>query len=316
MYVATLGAFSWDIFTTVAQDWRLLTEFSFSLPTAVYFVSRLAAWGQIWCSVIFAVAPVGNCQTLQYALGSLFAIAVPANSLLFFFRIRAVFDRQRWVVWCFGILWLCVLGGSLTIPFAIFGIHIGPTQYCVNSLVKSYASTGVVVSTVNDTLVFLAISWSILSRQRTESRAKSFFKGGSNLPVVSHALLSGGQLYYFITIFVNLVTTIMLMTPSVPPVLRAICTVPNIGLENAMACRVFRDLKLGLSTDSHTNQSSLPIKASSAYPMHSYGQSQSYGGHTQTDSAPIHFHKTVEQMTVSDSLPRDGKPSGPYYGEV
>lgn len=37
----------------------------------------------------------------------------------------------------------------------------------------------------------------------------------------------------------------LILTPSVPPVLRAMFTVPNLALENAMATRVFRAVRLG-----------------------------------------------------------------------
>lgn len=39
---------------------------------------------------------------------------------------------------------------------------------------------------------------------------------------------------------------IMILTPSVPPVYHAMFTIPNVAIENAMACKVFRDIKFGL----------------------------------------------------------------------
>jgi hypothetical protein len=36
----------------------------------------------------------------------------------------------------------------------------------------------------------------------------------------------------------------MFLTPSIPAVIRATITIPNIALENSMACRVFRKLKI------------------------------------------------------------------------
>lgn len=51
----------------------------------------------------------------------------------------------------------------------------------------------------------------------------------------------------------------MVLSPSVPPVFHAMFSVPNIALESAMACRVFRAVKLGFIKDTHltTNGSTL-----------------------------------------------------------
>lgn len=145
----------------------------------------------------------------------------------------------------FGVLWLAVLGGSVTVPLATRGAHIAPTHYCINSEVKSFASTAVIVSTVNDSLVFLAISFRLLSNNNeelsTKDRVRLFFSTsgkGNGLSSISNALFQGGQVYYLYVCFIffgncflmdvvfrttvgmNLLTLIMVLTPSAPPVYR------------------------------------------------------------------------------------------------
>ena len=41
----------------------------------------------------------------------------------------------------------------------------------------------------------------------------------------------------------------MLVAPAIPPVYRTMLSVPNLALENAMACRVYRAVKLGFIKD-------------------------------------------------------------------
>lgn len=48
-----------------------------------------------------------------------------------------------------------------------------------------------------------------------------------------------------ITIFTNIATTVVILSPSVPTLLHAVLTVPNSALTNSMACKVFRDVKFG-----------------------------------------------------------------------
>jgi hypothetical protein len=125
-------------------------------------------------------------------------VAIPATSLLFFFRIRAVFNNNIYIVAVFGLLWLATLAGSLTVPFAISGTHVGPTKHCINTGVKPFSSTGIIVSTVNDTLVLIFISWRLVQSSYQESfrgRAKTFFIG-DGLPAFSRSLIQSGQEYY------------------------------------------------------------------------------------------------------------------------
>lgn len=149
--------------------------------------------------IAFAVGVVGNCQSLQVAIGSCFAVAVPATSMLFFLRVRAVFNHNKYIVALFTVLWLATVGGSITVPFAISGGHIGPTDHCINTAVKPFSSAGVIISTVNDTLVFIFISWRLLESAPLEGalthRAKLFLRG-AHLPAFSRTLLQGGQEYY------------------------------------------------------------------------------------------------------------------------
>lgn len=148
---------------------------------------------------VYIVGSVGDCQALQVALGVCFAIAVPATSLLFFFRVRAVFNDNKMIVGLFAFLWLSVLAGCITVPFAINGEHIGPTAHCVNSGVKPFSSAGIVISAVNDTLVLVSISLRILYNASIEdslgARVKAFWNGGA-LPALSRSILQSGQQYY------------------------------------------------------------------------------------------------------------------------
>ena len=62
----------------------------------------------------------------------------------------------------------------------------------------------------------------------------------------------------------NILTVVSILAPSFPPVLHAMFTVPNIALTNAMACRVYRQLRLGLLMDHpatpQLSQQSAPIQ--------------------------------------------------------
>ncbi|KAF8523375.1 hypothetical protein BU17DRAFT_43933 [Hysterangium stoloniferum] len=249
LLVATCGMFSWDLLTNLRNDYKLLTQHRISAPTLVYFLSRYVSFSYIICSTAFQIGPVGNCQTLQIAVGWTFAMGVGSTALLFLFRVLAIFNNDVWITIFFTFMWLATLGGSMTVPFAITGAHIGPTDHCINTGVKPFSSVGIIVSTVNDTLVFIFISIRLLQttsyQHSLSGRAKSFF-GGEGLPVFSRMLLQSGQEYYLVTVGGNILTMVLILAPaSLPAVYHAMCTVPNMAIANAMACRVYRDVKFG-----------------------------------------------------------------------
>ncbi|KAF8574945.1 hypothetical protein K439DRAFT_799707 [Ramaria rubella] len=260
--ITSLAVFTWDILCTLSQDYRLLTKHTINLPTLVYFLSRVSSLAHILSTTLFHVAPISSCHDLPIIIGWCWAVAIPSTSLLFLFRIRAVFDGQRSVVCLFRILWLATLGGAITVPFALTGGHIANTNRCIPTSVKPFSSASIIASACNDTLVFIAISWRIITRTTVNGRVRSFF-GGRNLPELSLELLRGGQQYYLVTVGGNVFIMAMILSPGIPPLLKDMFPVINMALENSMACRVFRNIKLcGSNVERHnvgTDNSSGPI---------------------------------------------------------
>jgi len=252
LYVAGLAAFIWDWLMSMPDEYRILRRSNWSLPNVAYFLSRFGTLGFCTAATIFQAGSVEHCQALLYIIGGFYVIAIPSTSLLFFFRVRAVYSNSPYITWFFGLVWISLLGLSVCVPLSIDGGHIGPTKRCINTVVRSYGSTPIILNAIYDTLVFLTISFRIVSftfvGETKGAQIKSFFFG-DGLPRMSKGLLQGGQLYYFATIGLSIVTSAMVLAPGVPAVYHAMFTIPNIALENSMACRVFRAVKLGLIKD-------------------------------------------------------------------
>jgi len=318
LLVATCGMFAWDVLLNLKNDWNLLTRRrGIPFPTMVYFVSRFSTFAYIITGTVFTIGAVGNCQALQVAIGCCYAVGVPATSLLFFFRVKAIFNSNIYIVLFFGFLWLCTLAGSITVPFAIEGAHIGLTNHCINTGVKPFSSTGVIIATVNDTLVFIFISYRLLAVTTYDDswrgRFRSFFKG-KGLPAFSQSLLQSGQEYYLITVGGNILTMGMILAPaSLPPVFHAMFTVPNMAINNSMACRVYRDIKFGRISSTGTTVRTLPsFTVAPPDPGNGAGQRkrnnldtfelQTSTGTTEFDESKykdsgVHITKAIEQFS-------------------
>lgn len=100
-------------------------------------LSGLPHWVSVLCAQFFkvwyfltalpslltsrTVAPVAQCQLLLDFIAFFFVVAMPATSLLFFFRVRAVWSNSKMISYFFGLMWLATFGLCVPIPWAVKG---------------------------------------------------------------------------------------------------------------------------------------------------------------------------------------------------
>ncbi|KAI0789314.1 hypothetical protein C8Q75DRAFT_807408 [Abortiporus biennis] len=300
LYSATLGAWVWDLLMSMHEDWRVFSKGSLRLPGVVYILARMASLSFILTAFIFAVGYVDNCHALAKTIGWCGAAAMPLNSLLFFFRVKAVFNNNPIVVVLFGILWLATLG-CISAPFAVDGTSIGTTRSCVSTSVQSYSSAGIIIVAVHDTLVFFAITIKLTMSSLADSwtqQLRTFFSG-RGMGKMSRTLLMSGQLYYLATVGLNIVAMAVILAPSVPPVIAAMFSIPNVALQNAMACRVYRQLKLGLIREvvTEVSASSRNNKTSIIPRFHQTSKTQPEFDQSDSESRVRTVHVEIDTKT-------------------
>ena len=81
------------------------------------FVPCIFKVDRMICLVI--VVPLDNCKIVKYIQRVFAVIALPATSLLFFFRLKAVYRESRVIVTIFGIFWLVIAGLSIVIIVSV-----------------------------------------------------------------------------------------------------------------------------------------------------------------------------------------------------
>ncbi|CAA7262428.1 unnamed protein product [Cyclocybe aegerita] len=317
VYVGTLGVLVWDILFHLRQDYPLVFRYPVRLPGLVYLLSRMAALAFILSAVIYQTAPVGiPCRLFSKVVEWLFAVAVPSTSLLFLFRVLAIFDRNKFVCAFFSVMWLCVVAGVITPTQGLIGANIGPTKYCINVKVEEYVGAAAIIPLVNDTLVFLAISWKLMRNTHTSAnplRGNLSLRAllrGDYLPAFSRGLLQDGQVYYLTTVTTNLMTVIIFYFTFVPAVYRAMFAVPNAVLMNMMACRVYRRTKLARYKELK-NPSSNPSSSMSnggaviplAFPPNRNGADLKQSGEADDKHRPFEEIKIVKTVTEHDGVP-------------
>jgi hypothetical protein len=218
---------------------------------------------------MLTVAPFVHCNIPLYVTAGGIILGVSSTSALFFIRVKAVYCNHRIITVFFGLLWLMLSGLYFVVPAAAKAVHIGPTQICLMIRVEHYAAIPVLIQVVFDTLVFLAISLRLISfsivGDTFGARMRSFFRG-DGLPSLSRSLLYGGQVYYssvisslydpstlmFLfsaAIILDIALVVMILLPTGPLFYACLLFLSHLALDSAMACRVFRGIKLGYIKD-------------------------------------------------------------------
>jgi hypothetical protein len=148
--------------------------------------------------------------------------------------------------------------------------HIPYTRRCTEGVAHSYTFVPIIVTAVNDTLVYVAISYRLATISMVSgtwrARAKSFFTG-NGLHSLSKALLESGQVYYlsvaysvallrltnpYISVTIG-VAIASICAPSAPGETKVILGSVYYPLASAMACRVYRAVLLGIITERPLN---------------------------------------------------------------
>ena len=135
-------------------------------------------------------------------------LSMMLNSLLFVFRVRAVYLNSTKITVVFGLLWLTTL--TQLLPSISTQLHItNKTPNDCDSLLetKPWVVIGFIFTAIFDTAVFVAVSVQVLGftgGKLTWKERLSSFLHGKELGKVTRAVLQTGQLFY---LYVN--TTIL-----------------------------------------------------------------------------------------------------------
>jgi len=192
-----------------------------------------------------------SCRTFAPFIGGSNLWIIPGASGLFFARLTAVYSRNKYVMAFFGSCWLGIIGIFIYDTSTLFSRPATGNHSLLCFTIEPPDVWGYIATAIYDTLMYLAISWRLASFNRTNhwgARVRSFLTGGG-LDRLSKILLHSGQAYYFVTIGFNICAVVFLYSPTVPPEWHLLLLDPNITITSIMACRLFRELKLGRFVD-------------------------------------------------------------------
>jgi len=256
---AFAGGWIWDLLLTIREDYHVVTEFRISSPTVVFVLSRVVTFTfiilTVFYNIFFYTMSEPEKIRLSVSMAWFYALIVPLNCLQFLFRVGAIFQDSRWVIYTFTFFWLGTFAAFLLTP--IFCTAWG--EVCAGSTL-SIIMAGIIAVTIYDTSLYIAVATRLTklsSPKGPKGYVKAFF-GGAGMGRISRSLFVSGQIYYLIVVVVNVLSTVGFLIglnstqdEAVATVIMSACLLPNAVLQNALACRVYRELKLGVIPD-HT----------------------------------------------------------------
>ena len=157
----------------------------------------------LWFS---SALPNSTCIRLERLGTFLYCAVVVFTSLLFLIRTGAVFNSNRWIVAFFTSLWLAVLGVCLAFIVEVFNKPSpapNTTPSCLILGTNRVLAAALIIPLINDTLVFLAITWRLFRNSYVPYTLRSGIRiliSGDYLPVFSKVLLKDGQAYYLLAL--------------------------------------------------------------------------------------------------------------------
>ncbi|KAF5329255.1 hypothetical protein D9619_009375 [Psilocybe cf. subviscida] len=250
----TVSIFVWDILGNLKNDYNIARRYRITFPTIVYLVSRIS--NAIYLIGVFVVfsTPVGHCNRVIRTFSASLILALPASELLLFLYVRAIYINNRVVVWIFFLLWVATVAGSVTASIGMPGIQAGLDDYCIPISFSTFSTATIFVPFVNDTLIFIALTWRILRTSYEELTVKNAIMTvtlGRNIPYFARALLQKSQLYIFTTFVINVAALFLYIFDSGNPSL----AFASIMVMNVMASHIYRSTRLCQYSSNHLSTS-------------------------------------------------------------
>ncbi|KZP14905.1 hypothetical protein FIBSPDRAFT_1048554 [Athelia psychrophila] len=250
---ANFTAYVYDWMLSITDELAIASGRGLSPSIAIYFLSRVTHLMHLCLLTVFlsSLAPAENCLVLAVMLGTCAVMSLSFTSLLFLLRVRAVYLGSRYVTALFGAFWIVTISVNIALTTKVDAGH-DPSPAadgaCIMTGIQS-VSLPLASIFVNDTLIFLAISYRLTANAVTDgglhARLLTIFKG-RGLYSLSRSLLQTGQLYYFSTLLYFLVNFAIIWIPFAPPGGQFMLLTVHTGFTSIMACHVFRGVALGM----------------------------------------------------------------------
>jgi hypothetical protein len=141
-----------------------------------------------------------HCKFMVMMVATSFVLSRTSTAFLMYFRICAVYNKNRFIVLFFGFTWLSVIGGAATMFGGIASVYIEHTKYCACMIKHGFVIATSVADFIDDTLILIAIMYKLgmagMRRSPAALQLSSAWKPTGHLQSFTRAFLQDSQIYY------------------------------------------------------------------------------------------------------------------------
>jgi hypothetical protein len=128
-----------------------------------------------------------------------YPLAISSSVLLLAFRVRGLYNNNKYVDAFLSLSWLSVLATAIVMLIGLKGVQIGRTQHCMEVQSKTSVLLMAIGPFLNNSLVFMATSWAFLRSSNVGlnvSSGSGTLQSGKRFYTFSKSVLREGQAYH------------------------------------------------------------------------------------------------------------------------
>ncbi|EAU93633.1 hypothetical protein CC1G_02863 [Coprinopsis cinerea okayama7 len=277
MALTSLVLVSWEIILHAAQDFKYLRAKGWWKRPVLwaYFLQRYGAFIVIMSQVNIRLGNPSNC----YAFGKVSltfggAVVLPSVSLIYLYRVLAIWNKKAVVKYSLIVLWVLCLAASLTAPFSQDAGNNPNGPGCTIVRSEKWAPTSFIANAVYDTVIFFFTVYKLVVNRHQYKNFRS---------PLQTTLLRDGVLYFAVAVIIGIVDIVFLMAVKNPVVSSTVIPL-HIALTSIMTTRlvnnVFHVVREGSTPEflSETKNTS----SGTARPVQSYGRATGASSSSRT----------------------------------
>ncbi|KZT24133.1 hypothetical protein NEOLEDRAFT_1068144 [Neolentinus lepideus HHB14362 ss-1] len=225
---------SWEIALHLWQDLIYLrTAKWYKKPVFwAYFIQRYGAFAVVIAETLIRIGHPKSCHAAGLVSLTVGGVGVlPSVSLIYFFRVQAIWNKNKTVTYTLAALWVILFGASLTAPFSQAAGNL-PTGGCTVVRTEKYTPASFIANAVYDAVVFILTLCKLLANRREYKNFQS---------PVQTLLLRDGILYFFISVVVGIIDIIFLEAITNPAIASTVIPM-HIALTSIMTTRLVNNV--------------------------------------------------------------------------
>ncbi|KAH8100410.1 hypothetical protein BXZ70DRAFT_1008418 [Cristinia sonorae] len=225
---------SWELAVHFFQDLDYLrTKKLWKRPVMwAYFFQRYGAFVVVSCEAVIRLSTGADCHAAGLAAlitGGVFVL--PSVSLIFFYRVRAIWHQNKYVEYVLGALWIVVFGASLSAPASQAAGNL-PNGQCTITRSEKYTPASFIANAIYDGVILVLTLVKLVANRRQYKNFRS---------PVQTLLIRDGILYFVISVTIGIVDIAFLLGISNPPLASTVIPL-HVAITSIMTTRLVNNV--------------------------------------------------------------------------